>query len=471
MGTVSNSLSSTLSTINTPVSVEGSSSSDGIFTGTSQFSSEFQSEISRETAIADVPIDLLENQQTTLNSQSSALTTLNTDFTSLQTAVQGIGNALSGSSYSADVSDTDVVSATLSDGATQGVYSIDVENVGAYQTSLSTNTWNSSGSTPNTYTLVVGNTSYQFTPTGNSAESVAEAINSQFGNLVQATAVNVGSASSPDERISLQSTTLGPTTVDIQLNGTSLQTQQQPPGALAQYMVNNSGVTTTSDTSSVTVSDGVTLNLLSTGSASVTVTCPASGVSDALSSFVSAYNQCATDIAAQRGQSGGALQGQSIVNELQQALNSIADYVDTGNLGGSVNSLSSLGVTMDDTGQMSFDTLGFAGTDLTDSSAVNAFLGSTTGGGFLETATNTLNNLLNSTSGLLTTEQSNDQTQLTDISNQIGTDQTNVTQMQTQLEDQLAQSDATISEMEQQYSSLSAMFSAEQAEELAIANG
>jgi flagellar hook-associated protein 2 len=465
MGSVSNSLSSTLSNINSPVSVEGSTSSDGVFTGTSQFSSEFQSEINREVEIADIPIDSLQNEQTTLTNQSSALTTLNTDFTSLQTAVQGIATALNGSSDTADISDPSVVSATLGAGATQGVYDIDVESVGAYQTSLSTNTWDSSGSTPNTYTLVVGNQTYQFTPTDNSAESVAAAIDAQFGNLVQATAVNVGSSSDPDERVSLQSTTLGPTTVDLQLNGTSLQTQQTT-GSLAQYEVNNSGVTVTSDTPSVTVSDGVTLNLLSTGTASITVTQPVSGLSSALSSFVSAYNQCASDIAAQRGQSGGALQGQAVVNELQQTLNSIADYVDTGNLGGDVNSLTSLGITMDDSGQMSFDTLGFASTDLIDPSEVNAFLGSATGGGFLETATNALNNVLNSTTGLLTTEQSNDQTQLTNIGTQITTDQANVSQMQSQLQDQLSQSDATISDLEQQYSELSTLFTDENTQAL-----
>src|SRR5579875_371550 len=374
MGSVSNSLSS----ITNPITVEGSSGTGGIFTGTSQFSSEFQSEISREVQIADLPIQMLQNQVTSLQSQSSALATLNTDFTSLQTAVQGIANALDGSSYAADVSNPGVVSATLGTGATQGVYNIQVENVGSYQTSLSTNTWNSSGSTPNTYTLVVGSQTYQFTPTDNSAESVAAAINAQFGNLVQATAVNVGSASSPDERISLQSTSLGPTTVDLQLNGQSLQTQQNPPGSLAQYVVNNSGITVSSNTDTVTISNGITLNLLGAGSASVTVTQPISVLSNALQSFVTAYNQCATDLNAQRGQSGGAIQGQAIVNELQQALNSIAGYFNTANPSAAVNSLSSLGIGMSTTGQMSFDELTFAGAELDGSAVVNAFLGSGT---------------------------------------------------------------------------------------------
>ncbi len=472
MGSVSNSLSSSssLSSITNPVTVEGTSSSGGIFTGTSEFSSEFQSEITRETEIADIPIEMLQNQQSTLQSQSSELTTLTTDFTSLQTAIQNLGSALSGSSYSADISDPSVCSATLSDGATQGVYNIDVENVGSYQTSLSTSTWNSSGSTPNTYTLVVGNNTYSFTPTDNSADSVVAAINAQFGNVVQATAVNVGSASNPDERISLQSTTLGATTVDLQLNGQSLQTQQQPPGSEAQYQVNDSGITVSSDTPTVTISDGITLDLTGTGQASIAVTRPTSGLMNALNSLVTAYNQCATDLTAQRGQSGGALQGQSIVNELQDALNTITDYVAPGGAGADINSLASLSVTLADTGQMSFDELSFAGTDLTNSSAVNAFLGSATGGGFLEAATNALNNVLDPSTGLLPSTQSADQTQLTNIGTEITTDEANVTTLQSQLQDQLSQSDAAIAELEQQYSEISSMFSAEQTADNQYAN-
>jgi flagellar capping protein FliD len=126
---------------------------------------------------------------------------------------------------------------------------------------------------------------------------------------------------------------------------------------------------------------------------------------------------------------------------------------------------------MSTSGQMSFDELTFAGAALGDSAMVNAFLGSATGGGFLETATNALNNLLEPGTGLLTTEQSNDQTQITNLQNQITSDQANVSAMQSSLQNQLAQSDATIAELEQQYSSLTQMFAAENTANLQIANG
>jgi len=44
--------------------------------------------ISRAVAIASMPITLLTDQQTTLSNQSNELTTIDTDFNSLQTAIQ-----------------------------------------------------------------------------------------------------------------------------------------------------------------------------------------------------------------------------------------------------------------------------------------------------------------------------------------------------------------------------------------------
>src|SRR5262249_998307 len=144
MGSISNSLSSLL----TPTATSGSSSSSspanptGIFKGASAYSQDFQNVINRAVAIASLPVNLLTNQQNALTNQSSELATLDTLFNKLQTSVQGIGSAISGSSFQADYSAPNVVGATLSDGATEGVYSINVTGIGAYATTLSASTWN-----------------------------------------------------------------------------------------------------------------------------------------------------------------------------------------------------------------------------------------------------------------------------------------------------------------------------------------
>jgi len=375
MGTVGNSLTSTAST---PVTASAASSST-MFTGTSQYSQDFQNVITRAVAIASLPITLLTNQQTTLTNESTALTKLDTDFTALQTAVQGIQSALDGSSYQTTISDPAVCSATVADGAQEGNYSINVTSPGAYQSSLTTTTWASTGGAAS-YTLVVNGADYTVTATDDSAATVAAAINSQYGNLVNASAVNVGTSTTPDYRISLQSATLGPVSVDIQKTlGTSLQTQQSPPGSLAEYEVDGSGQDEYSDSDTISIANGLTLSLLGTGSTNVTVTRSTSALSDALSAFANVYNTAATDVAAQRGTStstgAGALQGQSIVFDLSNALSSMGIYNSSS---GQVTNLEQLGLDLGVNGQFTYTPLTMEGTDLTNSSDVNSFLGSST---------------------------------------------------------------------------------------------
>jgi flagellar hook-associated protein 2 len=477
MGTISSSLpTATSNSIDTSSNSSSSSSSSstnttGIFTGTSAYSQDFQNVINRAVAIASMPITLLTDQQTTLTDQSSELSTVDTDFTALQTAIQGISDAMSGSSYQTTISDPTAVSASVSDGVAEGVYAIDVVNVGSYATSLSTNTWDSTADPSgnlSTYSLMVNGQSYSFTPTDNSAATVASTINSQYGSMVNATVVNVGSAASPDDRISLQSISLSPTTLDIQdSSGDSLQTQQQP-GEEAQYEVNNSGVTVQSTSSTVNIATGLNVDLLaaSGGPVDITVTRSTSSLDSALSTFVSAYNTVATELDKQRGQTGGPLQGQAIINSLSQALASISTYSSSDSIG----SLASLGLDLGTDGQITYHETTLLAADFSNSSGVAAFLGSATGGGFLEAATNVMTSLEDPTIGLIKTAEADLTSQISTLGTTISNKQTQVSNMQTQLENQMAQADAAISTMEQQYSYLNSMFAAQQTADQEYAN-
>jgi flagellar hook-associated protein 2 len=444
-------------------------STSSLFTGTSAFSSSLQSEITREVAIATLPITQLQSDQTTLTSQNTELGTMNTLFTNLQTAVQGIDTAVSGASFTPTVSDPTVLTASTSDGATEGNYSVLVSNAGAYSTSLSTSTWvdNTAGSPP-PYQVLAGGQSYTITPTDDSAASVASAINSQAGDAVQATVVNVGSSSTPDYRISLQSTTLDGDPVDLQLNGASLQTQQTQ-GQAAQYEVNGSGLTVSSNTPTVTISPGLTVDLLASSptAANITVERSSTTLADALTSFTSAYNAAATEVTAQRGQNAGPLQGQSIVFDLSNALGSIATY---SNGTGTVNGLANLGLTLGQNGQLTFDESTLLGSDLSNSTAIDSYLGSIAGGGFLQSANNTLTGLVDPTTGEVTSAQTGMTAELSQIGSEITTQQAQVTLLQTNLTNQASAADALISSMEQTYSYVSSLFTATQANETAEAS-
>jgi flagellar hook-associated protein 2 len=472
MGTISSSLASNPAT--TPATATGSSSSSsgsgsssGIFTGSSQYSQDFQNSIARTVAIASLPIQELTNQQNALTRQSTELSALDASFTALQTSVQGIGQALNGSSFQADVSTPSAVSATLSDGAVQGNYAIQVTNIGAYATSLSTSAWDSTPVAPTTYQLVIGGVNHSLTPADNSAATIASTINSLYGNLVQASVVNVGPADTPDYRISLQSTKLGDAPVDLQKTaGVSLQTPQTV-GALAQYVVDNSGVTVSSNTRSVSISTGVTLNLLttSTGPVNVTVTRSTSALSAALSSFADAYNTAAGQVGAERGQSAGALQAQTIVASLSSVLSGLSTYSAPN---GQINGLASLGLSLGTDGQITYNAFTLLSADLSDTAGVTSFLGSATGGGFLQSATNALSGLETPVTGLLKITETGVQDRITSLGTQISTKQDQVTALQTRLQAQMASADALIATMEQQYSFLSNMFSAEQTASLSF---
>jgi flagellar hook-associated protein 2 len=441
-----------------------STATSSLFTGTSAFSSSLQSDITKEVAIATLPITQLQSDQTTLTGQNTELGTMNTLFTNLQTAVQGIDAAVSGSSFTPTVSDPTVLTASTSDGATEGNYSVLVSNAGAYSTSLSASTWVDTTGAAQTYSLLVGGQTYSITPTDNSAASVAAAINSQQGDNVQATVVNVGSSSAPDYRISLQSTTLDDDPVDLQLvSGTSLQTQQVT-GQAAQYQVNGSGLTVTSNTPTVTISPGLTVDLLasSTTADNITVERSSTTLANALTSFTTAYNAAATEVTAQRGQNGGPLQGQSIVFDLSEALGSIGTY-SSGT--GAISGLTDLGFTLGTNGQLTFDESTLLGSDLTNSAAIDSFLGSIAGGGFLQGVNTTLTGLVDPTSGEVTDAQTSMTAEISQIGTQITTQQAQVALLQSNLTSQASAADALISSMEQTYSYLSDLFTSDTANE------
>jgi flagellar hook-associated protein 2 len=373
--------------------------------------------------------------------------------------VQQIQDAMGGAAYEATVSAPTKLSATLGDGAMEGVYSVDVVNPGTYGTSMS-GVWNSTGSHTYQLTLDGGTTTYSITPADNSVGSVAAAINNQYSDKVRAIVVNVGSSSTPDYRISLQAVKLGTGKPEILDNGNGLQTGTA--GTLAQYIVNGSGNTVSSASRTVSIANGVTVNLIAGDSGTpvnITVTRSTSVLSDALSAFASAYNSAVDEVGKQHGITAGALTGQSVVNDLSQALSQIATYTSPGS---PVSGLAGLGVTLDETGHMTFSPFTLMAADMSNSSGVASFIGSPSSSGFLKTATAGLNRLLDPVSGSVTTAESNVKSQIAGTNSRISTKQDQVDQLQQQLLLQMSAADSLIASMEQQYGYISGMFQAMQ---------
>jgi len=453
-----------------------SASASTYFSGMSNYSQDLNNAISREVQIAGLPIQLLQNNVADLTSQSNELQTLSGDFSSVQSAVATIASA-AGSSLSATISQPSVATAAVGSGATAGSYSLQVTNLGSYSEALSTagpttvtDPSSQNISTSQSYTLTVGDaTPISVSYSGGNLNGLADAIN-QANAGVQATVIDVGTTAAPDYRLSLQSDQYGSLSMQLNDGNSDRLAVSGTAGQPVQYTLNGQAVSSGSRT--VTVAQGLTLNLTSTnpnGAATITVAADASGIGNALSNFVSSYNAAIGELNKNRGQGGGALLGQSIVYELTDALQGIPNY-STG--AGSIASLAAVGLEFDDTtGQLSFDQSVFGSAASSQIAALTHFLGSSTGGGFLQTATNTLSGLLDPTSGVLTQDISTIQSSITSTNSQITAKQNQVTQLQASLTQQMAAADAMIYELQQQATEMQNMFTAIQDSEIGSANG
>ena len=284
-----------------------------------------------------------------------------------------------------------------------------------------------------------------------------QAINSSGAN-VQATVVNVGGSANPDYRLSVQSSQYAPDT--IQLNdGTNDLLSTLSTGSYVTYQVNGQPATpVNSTTRNLSISTGLTAQVLTAGTTTITVGQDSSNVSSALSSLASAYNNAVDELTKNRGQNGGALAGNGLVSELTSALNSIGSYVSGSS--GAVSSLTNVGLSFDTTGHLVFDQPTFdsaASTSITD---VMSFLGTETGGGFIQSTYTTLTSLTDSTTGVITEAGNSIGTSITNLTTQISAKQDQVTQLQSSLTLQMEQADAAISTLQGQVTEITNLFTA-----------
>jgi flagellar hook-associated protein 2 len=447
------------------------------FNGTSTYAAQLQQEITQAVNVASLPLNELNVNVSALQSQSSELSTLQGDFGSILTSIQSLDQANNGGSLSASVSDNSVATATLDSASaiSSGTYDLDVINAGSPTTTVSdpdlpivADPSSTSISPSASYTLTVGTSTYTITPSADNLDALAQAINSS-GAGANATLVNIGSPSAPDYLLSLQSSALGDVNIQLYDGTRNLLTTSTPGGSPALYQVNGQPSTPiSSDSDTITLAPGLTASLLAPGNTTITVSSDPSAASNALTSFVAAYNQATTDLDNNFGKAGGALTGQSIVLALQQSLQSLANYSGGS---GSVQNLTDLGIGFNQTGQLTFDQAQFSDVAASNPSAVAAFLGSAESGtGFLSAATNVLNGLGNATDGVFEASESSVQQEMTYDNAQIATTQAQVTQVQNQMTAQMSAADALIASLQSQTTYFTNYFLAEQDEQLEIAN-
>jgi flagellar hook-associated protein 2 len=291
--------------------------------------------------------------------------------------------------------------------------------------------------------MVVGSKTYSLNVSGanNSLTGLMNAIN---GASAGVTASITGSAND----YSLTVTASGPTNLALYDEKPLISDTNQ--GANASFDLN--GIPISESTNNITdVIPGVSFTLLNTtsGTQSVTLTLATSGapLSSALQTFVNDYNTLVTAVHAQEGQGGGPLQGNLIINQISDAMQDLVTYWNpTGS--STIHSLSDLGVTFNDTGQLSFSSNTFNALSDTQISDAYTFLGSSSSG-FASLASN-FTQLSDPVSGIIETQLTGYQSEETQLGDQITTGEAYVNQVEQTATQQMEAADALVAELQQQ---------------------
>jgi flagellar hook-associated protein 2 len=440
------------------------STTPAAFTGSSAYSNDFQAVITRAIAIRSLGLTSLSTGKAQILAQGVAVSSLDTVFTNLQNAVTAIGSSAGVSSLSSAVSTAGFVQPILAAGALPGSYGIEVTNLGAATNTLSkdaqilvTDPSAQNISAGTNFTLTVNGVGTTITPATTNLNSLVTAINANSALNVQASIVNIGPSGAPDYRLALQSTKLGPNTIQLS-NGATPLIDTLSLGALATYKVNNLATSITSDSRTITLAPGVSVALLQQSplgvASTITITKSTVATANALSAFAVAYNAAVSEVDKNRGTSAGSLAGNSILSTLSETLHNISSYSSGA---GSLQDLTSLGFSFDKSGVLSFDNAAFGAATAGNTTALYTLLGNTTSG-FIQSANSSLSSLEDPTAGAIKTTIASLTAQSTNQDKLIADEQSRVDQFRVDLTNRISAADALIASLQQKVTFVTGLF-------------
>jgi flagellar hook-associated protein 2 len=254
----------------------------------------------------------------------------------------------------------------------------------------------------------------------------------------------------------------------IVINGgtTGLQTRSLVEAENANVFVGGSGNTNpllvTSNTDNVTnLIPGVTVNLLATSSSPVTlsVTNDSSAISTDLTNYTNQFNTLVTEIQALSSYNtttnqGGLLLGDPTTQQVLQNLYAVFSTQVKG--AGSYQNLESIGLTVGDNGQLSFDSKTFDAAYSADPKSVsNLFSQATTGLGTV--MNNALTQLVDPVSGIITEENQTLTNQVQSYQTQLNNLDALLADKRNLLEEQFANMETTLAQLQSQGNALSSL--------------
>lgn len=342
-------------------------------------------------AIESRPLTLLQQTQSSLNTQMSAIGTLQSRMSSLRDASNALTSVTLWNQTVATSGNTSSVKVSTSSGAAAGSYAVQVDKLASSQTLASSafssaqaaigegtltielGSWDGEPS-PTGFTPKDGSTAVEVTigPDDNTLEKIRDKINSAGAGVTASIITDASGA-----RLSLRSKETGAEnafrvsaseTVDdgnpatglsafaFDAAGSSQMTRSQT-AVNAQASINGIPITSASNTLEG-VADGITLTLSAetTSAVEVTVAPDTAAIQKSIETFVSAFNDVANYIRDQTKYNadtkvGGTLQGDRLVTSLQSQLRGIVN--EGSSASATFERLTDIGISFTSTGTLS----------------------------------------------------------------------------------------------------------------------
>jgi flagellar hook-associated protein 2 len=424
-------------------------------TGASTAGIDVTSAVNAAVTAAQAPETAWQNQQATLQSQTNALTQLQTDTTNIDNDVQAL-NSITGplSARTVTSSNSSIVSASAASGSAVGNHTVMVTSL------ASTASWASGtvasattalGAGSFTITDPTGNTTTISTGTGTSTlDDVANTINSDKLGVTASVITDANGA-----RLAVVSNTSGAANnFTVTAGAGGLTFAQAVPGANASLTVDGIQIASASNTVTGAL-PGITLNLLNANpgtNVSLAIAPDTTQASTAINQFVTDYNKAIADLNTQftfSGTSEGVLATDSAVRSLQTTLEGALSYTYTPASGTTtVSNLSSMGITVNNDGTLTADSATLNDSLQNNYSDVQNFFQGASLNGFANSMDQQLTSFISPADGAFTVDLSSIQTEYSGLQTDITNFETNyITPLKAQLTSEYSQAEILLQQL------------------------
>lgn len=411
---------------------------------------------------------------TTLKTQATAIGSINTDLTSLQTAVQALANPTGVlTQLAAGSSEPTIVSATAQSGATAATYNVEVTTLasaGTLYTSSMANATTSILTSPAT----TGDFSVQIGGSGGTTADIAITAGSNDTLTTLADSINTQSAKNKwgitasvlndasGSRLAVYSQQTGSAgALSMNNNTTNLTVEPPVGGTNATFTLNNIPYSSTTNTVTGAISD-VTLNLISAAPGlpvTILVSTNTANITTAVNSFVTAYNTVIGDINTQFAfntttNTQGPLGADTYLRNLQSSLLTDMGYstTDPTSIKSGLTNLASLGIVMNNDGTLTVNQTATASAPAfpdvlaANLSAMQNFFQNSNVTGFANNLSTDLTNLTNPATGSLNEDLKANQNQQAHLTTEIANFQTQLAAQKVQLDQEFDAVNTTLEE-------------------------